>query len=144
MSFLSVLKVLQNRKRRPGQAKAPLRLSGCTQAAERSLTELKEFASQLKALPNIQRHISLAEAVNKAIAAPAFRAHVGAEQAMLDGQSADAAAEAIEVKRDCCAAVTHAHDKPATDPLPLLSGGHIPYPAPHNSEHHGPQRPPAL
>jgi hypothetical protein len=67
------------------------------QAAERSLTELKEFASQLKALPNIQRHISLAEAVNRVISAPAFRARISAEQSILDGQSADAAAEAIEV-----------------------------------------------
>ncbi len=63
------------------------------------MTELKEFASQLKALPNIQRHIGLAESVNKVINAPAFRSRVGAEQAMLDGQSADAAAEAIEVGR---------------------------------------------
>lgn len=68
-----------------------------SQAAERSLTELKEFASQLKALPNIQRHIGLAEAVNRVINAPAFRARVGSEQSILDGQSADAAAEAIEV-----------------------------------------------
>ena len=67
------------------------------QAAERSLTELKEFASQLKALPNIQRHIGLAEAVNKVINTPAFRSRVSAEQSILDGQSADAAAEAIEV-----------------------------------------------
>ena len=63
------------------------------------MTELKEFASQLKALPNIQRHIGLAESVNKVINAPAFRSRVGAEQAMLDGQSADAAAEVIEVGR---------------------------------------------
>ena len=120
----SELKVLQGRKHQPGQAKAPLRLYACTQAAERSLTELKEFASQLKALPNIQRHISLAEAVNKAIAAPAFRAHVGAEQAMLDGQSADAAAEAIEVERDCCAAVTYAYSRLVIPPLSLLPGVH--------------------
>lgn len=68
------------------------------QAAERSLTELKEFASQLKALPNIQRHIGLAEAVNKIINRPAFRSRVGTEQAILDGQSVDSAAEAIEVR----------------------------------------------
>ena len=36
------------------------------QAAERSLNELKDFAGQLKSLPQIQRHISIAEAVNKA------------------------------------------------------------------------------
>ena len=136
--------MLLSRKRRPGQAKAPLRLCAWTQAAERSLTELKEFASQLKALPNIQRHISLAEAVNKAIAAPAFRAHVGAEQAMLDGQSADAAAEAIEVERDCSAAVTHAHDQPANPSLPLLPGAHVLRPARLHSEHCGSQRSRAL
>jgi hypothetical protein len=67
------------------------------QAAERSLAELKEFAAQLKALPHIQRHIGLAEAVNRAIAAPAFRARVALEQQLLDGHGVDAAAEAIEV-----------------------------------------------
>lgn len=61
------------------------------------MAELKEFASQLKALPNIQRHISLAEAVNKSIAAPAFRARVSIEQALLDGHGLDASAESIEV-----------------------------------------------
>ena len=67
------------------------------QAAERSLSELKEFAAQLKALPHIQRHIGLAEAVNRAIAAPAFRARVAIEQQLLDGHGIDAAAEAIDV-----------------------------------------------
>ena len=103
--LLPVLEVLQSRQRQLGHTRTAAEVACRAQAAERSLTELKEFASQLKALPNIQRHISLAEAVNKAIAAPAFRAHVAAEQAMLDGQSADAAAEAIEVERgvtDAC------------------------------------------
>ena len=78
------------------------------QAAERSLTELKEFTSQLKALPNIQRHIGLAESVNKVINTPAFRNRVSAEQSILDGQSADAAAEAIEVRPSMYRAVpTH-------------------------------------
>lgn len=67
------------------------------QAAERSLSELKEFAAQLKALPNIQRHIGLAEAVNRAIAAPAFRTRVSVEQSLLDGHGLDASAESIEV-----------------------------------------------
>ncbi|KAK9915301.1 hypothetical protein WJX75_007269 [Coccomyxa subellipsoidea] len=67
-----------------------------SKAAERSLAELKEFASQLKALPNIQRHIGLAEAVNRAIAAPAFRARVSVEQSLLDGHGLDASAESIE------------------------------------------------
>ena len=71
---------------------------GLRQAAERSLTELKEFAAQLKALPHIQRHIGLAEAVNRAIAAPAFRARVAVEQQLLDGHGIDAAAEAIDVR----------------------------------------------
>ena len=67
------------------------------QAAERSLAELKEFAAQLKALPNIQRHIGLAEAVNRAIATPAFRTRVSVEQSLLDGHGLDASAESIEV-----------------------------------------------
>ena len=75
------------------------------QAAERSLAELKDFASQLKALPNIQRHIGLAEAVNRAIAAPAFRARVSVEQSLLDGHGLDASAESIEASlkaKPCC------------------------------------------
>ncbi|BDA43254.1 Vacuolar protein sorting-associated protein 33A [Coccomyxa sp. Obi] len=67
-----------------------------SKAAERSLSELKEFAAQLKALPNIQRHIGLAEAVNRAIAAPAFRTRVSVEQSLLDGHGLDASAESIE------------------------------------------------
>ena len=40
--------------------------SGCAvQATERSLSELKDFAGQLKSLPQIQRHIGVAEGVNK-------------------------------------------------------------------------------
>ena len=40
--------------------------SGCAvQATERSLSELKDFAGQLKSLPQIQRHIGVAESVNK-------------------------------------------------------------------------------
>lgn len=66
------------------------------QAAERSLAELKEFAAQLKALPNIQRHIGLAEAVNRAINRPAFRTRVSVEQSLLDGHGLDAAVESIE------------------------------------------------
>ena len=72
------------------------------QAAERSLSELKEFAAQLKALPHIQRHIGLAEAVNRAIAAPAFRQRVAIEQQLLDGHGIDAAAEAIDVSMAAC------------------------------------------
>ena len=58
----------------------------------------REFASQLKALPHIQRHIGLAEAANRAIAAPAFRQRVAIEQQLLDGHGIDAAAEAIDVR----------------------------------------------
>jgi len=68
------------------------------QAGERSLAELRDFAAALKALPHIQRHIGLAEAVNKVIAAPAFRGRVAVEQALLDGHGTDASAEAIEAR----------------------------------------------
>jgi hypothetical protein len=68
------------------------------QAGERSLAELRDFAAALKALPHIQRHIGLAEAVNKVIAAPAFRGRVAVEQALLDGHGTDANAEAIEAR----------------------------------------------
>ncbi|KAK9844079.1 hypothetical protein WJX81_004070 [Elliptochloris bilobata] len=67
-----------------------------SKAGERSLAELRDFAAALKALPHIQRHIGLAEAVNKIIAAPNFRARVRVEQALLDGHGLDASAEAIE------------------------------------------------
>ncbi len=58
---------------------------------------MKEFASQLKALPQIQRHISLVEAVNKIVSTPTFRSRVSVEQSLLDGHGIDAACEAIEV-----------------------------------------------
>ena len=80
---------------RPEQAPTSVLLG---QAGERSLAELRDFAAALKALPHIQRHIGLAEAVNKIIAAPAFRARVGIEQALLDGHGLDASAEAIEAR----------------------------------------------
>ena len=69
------------------------------QAADRSLTELKEFAGQLKALPQIQRHIALAEAVNQHLARPATRTRVAIEQALLDGHGLDATCESIEVRQ---------------------------------------------
>ena len=69
------------------------------QAADRSLTELKEFAGQLKSLPQIQRHINLAEAVNQHLAKPGTRTRVAIEQGLLDGHGLDATCESIEVSR---------------------------------------------
>lgn len=68
-----------------------------SKGAERSLAELKDFAAQLKSLPNITRHINLAEAINKVIARQNFRDRVTVEQSLLDGHSVDACCETIEV-----------------------------------------------
>lgn len=70
------------------------------QAADRSLSELKEFAGQLKTLPQIQRHIALAEAVNQHLAKPGTRARVAVEQDLLEGQGIEASCESIEVRAD--------------------------------------------
>ncbi|KAK9830347.1 hypothetical protein WJX72_011177 [[Myrmecia] bisecta] len=67
-----------------------------TKAAERSLSELKEFAAQLKTLPHITRHINLAEQISRQIGAQNFRDRVTVEQAVLDGHGTDASCEAIE------------------------------------------------
>lgn len=68
-----------------------------SKGAERSLAELKDFAAQLKSLPNITRHIHLAEAVNKVIARQSFRDRVSAEQSLLDGRDIDKCCETVEV-----------------------------------------------
>lgn len=68
-----------------------------SKGAERSLAELKDFAAQLKSLPNITRHIHLAEAVNKVIAGQSFRDRVSVEQSLLDGRDIDKCCETIEV-----------------------------------------------
>ena len=68
-----------------------------SKGSERSLAELKDFATQLKSLPNITRHISLAEAINRVIARQNFRDRVTVEQSLLDGHSVDACCETIEV-----------------------------------------------
>ena len=44
-----------------------------TKQAEKSISELKEFASQLKALPQLSRHIALAEQLNRCIVQQSFR-----------------------------------------------------------------------
>jgi hypothetical protein len=44
-----------------------------TRQADRSISELKEFASQLKALPQISRHVALAELISRAIGQAGFR-----------------------------------------------------------------------
>ena len=62
------------------------------------MAELKEFAGELKALPNISRHISLAEELSRRIARPGFRDRVTVEQALLDGHSLDSTAETLEVR----------------------------------------------
>ena len=64
---------------------------------ERSLAELKDFAAQLKSLPNITRHIHLAEAINRVISRQNFRDRVTVEQSLLDGHSIDGCCETIEV-----------------------------------------------
>ena len=66
------------------------------------MAELKEFAGELKALPNISRHISLAEELSRRIARPGFRDRVTVEQALLDGHSLDSTAETLEVCAACC------------------------------------------
>ena len=48
-----------------------------------SLSELRALAGSLKALPSIQRHVALAEAVGSALAAPLFRERMEAEQRLL-------------------------------------------------------------
>lgn len=68
-----------------------------SKGAERSLAELKDFAAQLKSLPNITRHIHLAEAVTKAINRQSFRDRVSVEQSLLDGRDIDKCCETIEV-----------------------------------------------
>ena len=61
------------------------------------MAELKEFAGELKALPNISRHISIAGELSRRIARPGFRDRVQVEQALLDGVSIDSSAERLEV-----------------------------------------------
>lgn len=68
-----------------------------SKGAERSLAELKDFAAQLKTLPNITRHINLAEAINRVISRQNFRDRVTVEQSLLDGHSIDGCCETIEV-----------------------------------------------
>jgi len=68
-----------------------------SKATDRTMAELKEFAGELKALPNISRHISLAEELSRRIARPGFRDRVTVEQALLDGHSLDSTAETLEV-----------------------------------------------
>ena len=68
-----------------------------SKGSERSLAELKDFATQLKSLPNITRHINLAEAINRVISRQAFRDRVTVEQSLLDGHSVDGCCETIEV-----------------------------------------------
>lgn len=67
-----------------------------SKGSERSLAELKDFAAQLKSLPNITRHINLAEAINRVIARQNFRDRVTVEQSLLDGHSVDGCCETIE------------------------------------------------
>eukprot|EP00884_Botryococcus_braunii_P006843 jgi/Botrbrau1/1615/Bobra.0185s0030.1 len=90
LSFAAVAPVLSQR------AKSIQSEYHDSKAQERSISELKEFAAQLKALPQIQRHINLVEAINKAVAAPGFRSRVAIEQALLDGHGIDAACDSIE------------------------------------------------
>lgn len=68
-----------------------------SKGSERSLAELKDFAAQLKSLPNITRHINLAEAINRVISRQNFRDRVTVEQSLLDGHSIDGCCETIEV-----------------------------------------------
>lgn len=68
-----------------------------SKGSERSLAELKDFAAQLKSLPNITRHITLAEAINRVISRQNFRDRVTVEQSLLDGHSIDGCCETIEV-----------------------------------------------
>lgn len=62
------------------------------------MAELKEFAGELKELPNISRHISLAEALSQRCSATGFRDRISAEQSLLDGVSIDATCESIEAR----------------------------------------------
>lgn len=74
-----------------------------SKGSERSLAELKDFAAQLKSLPNITRHINLAEAINRVISRQNFRDRVTVEQSLLDGHSIDGCCETIEAcLSHCC------------------------------------------
>ena len=68
------------------------------QAPDRSLAELKEFAGQLKGLPQLQRHINLTDAVNQQLAKPGTRTRVAIEHSLLEGHGLEAACESIEVR----------------------------------------------
>jgi len=50
-----------------------------------SISSLRALAAELKSLPLVQRHVSVAEAVGLAAAGPAFRARMAAEAALLAG-----------------------------------------------------------
>ncbi|KAK9808509.1 hypothetical protein WJX73_003066 [Symbiochloris irregularis] len=67
-----------------------------TKAPDRSLAELKEFAGQLKGLPQLQRHINLTDAVNQQLAKPGMRTRVAIEHSLLEGHGLEAACESIE------------------------------------------------
>ena len=81
-----------------------------SKGAERSLAELKDFASQLKSLPNITRHIHLAEAINRIISRQSFRDRVSVEQSLLDGHNIDNCCETIEVMYECVSLVHRVDD----------------------------------
>ena len=71
---------------------------GAARGGDVPLAELKAFASALKDLPSVQRHVALAEAAGAAASTPEFRARVAAEQSLLAGarDAGDAAAGAAE------------------------------------------------
>ena len=71
---------------------------GAARGGDVPLAELKAFASALKDLPSVQRHVALAEAAGAAASTPEFRGRVAAEQAMLAGarDAGDTAAGAAE------------------------------------------------
>ena len=75
-----------------------MQLALLVQAPDRSLAELKEFAGQLKGLPQLQKHINLTDAVNQHLGKPGTRTRVAVEHSLLEGQGLDAACESIEVR----------------------------------------------
>lgn len=69
----------------------------CFSNRKTTMPVCQDFAAQLKSLPNITRHIHLAEAVNRTIGRQSFRDRVSVEQSLLDGRDIDRCCETIEV-----------------------------------------------
>eukprot|EP00898_Chlorokybus_atmophyticus_P003266 jgi/Chlat1/3940/Chrsp26S04033 len=60
------------------------------------VAEIKQFVKKLNALPEIERHIGIAEQLTVATRAPAFLSRINMEQAMVEGRNFDANSEYVE------------------------------------------------